>query len=98
MDELKLREYMVCTGGKPIARGMTFEVAMMLVEAFHNNYHRESIDITIKEEPRCEVVDVKNPRCRSCLHFRYDEHGPKCKLRKEYIPMSVVESGCNEYF
>ena len=36
--------------------------------------------------------------CASCLNFDHDEHGPKCKFLKEYLPKSVLEFGCDAYY
>lgn len=36
--------------------------------------------------------------CASCLHFDHDEHGPKCKFLKEYLPKSVLKFGCDAYY
>lgn len=44
-----------------------------------------------------KFIRGEDKRCVTCMYFDYDDHGPKCKLHKEYLPCPGTEHGCKEY-
>lgn len=44
-----------------------------------------------------KFIRGENKTCASCLYFDHDDHGPMCKLHKEYLPYPGSEYGCKEH-